>query len=168
MCRWASSHPLYKCILVHVYGKSTPINVYTIMEDNKKCSLFPFKLSCLMQKIISTVKCWIINWFLSESNKINWIDKGQVVRLSTAEDWMEGYKCIFEMKSWPIDVQITWKMGAIPAAHLYHTKYRELPPPPPPGHIVNKISQNLAHLEASSKKIIKSHRIFRLSYNTFY
>ena len=32
-------------------------NVYTIMEVNKKCSLFPFKLSCLMQKIISTVKC---------------------------------------------------------------------------------------------------------------
>ena len=46
--------PSYKCILE--YGKSIPINVYTIMEDNKKCSLFPFKLSCLMQKIISTVK----------------------------------------------------------------------------------------------------------------
>ena len=74
------------------------------MEDNKKCSLFPFKLSCLMQKIISTVKCWIINWFLSESNKITWRDKGQVVRLRTAGDWMEGYKCIFEMKSWSIDV----------------------------------------------------------------
>ena len=53
--RWASSYPPYKCILE--YGKSIPINVYTIMEDNKKCSLFPFKLSCLMQKIISTVKC---------------------------------------------------------------------------------------------------------------
>ena len=100
--RWASSYPPYKCILE--YGKIIPINVYTIMEDNKKCSLFPFKLSCLMQKIISTVKCWIINWFLSESNKITWRDKGQVVRLSTAGDWMEGYKCIFEMKSWPIDV----------------------------------------------------------------
>ena len=32
----------------------------------------------------------------------------------------------------------------------------------------DKISQNLAHLEASSHKIIKSHRIFRPSYNTFY
>ena len=88
------------------YGKqgSIPINVYTIMEDNKKCSLFPFKLSCLMQKIISTVKYWIIKWFVSESNSIAWRDKGQVVRLNTAGDWMEGYKCIFEMKSWPIDV----------------------------------------------------------------
>ena len=102
VCRWAFSYPPYKCILE--YGKSIPINVYTIMEDNKKCSLFPFKLTCLMQKIISTVKCWIINWFLSESNKRTWRDKGQVVRLSTAGDWMEGYKCIFEMKSWPIDV----------------------------------------------------------------
>ena len=102
VCRWASSYPPYKCILS--YGKSIPITVYTIMEDNKKCSLFPFKLNCLMQKIVSTVKCWIINWFLSESNKITWWDKGQVVRLSTAGDWMKGYKCIFEMKSWPIDV----------------------------------------------------------------
>ena len=33
---------------------------------------------------------------------------------------------------------------------------------------LNKISQNLAHLEANSHKIIKSHRIFRPSYNTFY
>ena len=74
------------------------------MKDNKKCSLFPFKLSCLMQKIISTVKYWIIKWFVSESNNIAWRDKGQVVRLNTAGDWMEGYKCIFEMKSWPIDV----------------------------------------------------------------
>ena len=57
VCRWASSYPPYKCILE--YGKSIPINVYTIMKDNKKCSLFPFKLSCLMQKIISTVKYWI-------------------------------------------------------------------------------------------------------------
>ena len=102
VCRWASSYPPYKCILE--YGKRIPINVYTIMEDNKKCSLFPFKLSCLMQKIISTVKCWIINWFLSENNKITCRDKGQVVKLSTAGYWMEDYKCIFEMKSWPIDV----------------------------------------------------------------
>ena len=34
------------------------------------------------------------------------------------------------MKLWSIDVWMTWKMGAIPAARLYHTKYRELPPPP--------------------------------------
>ena len=32
----------------------------------------------------------------------------------------------------------------------------------------DKISQNLAHLEANSHKIIKSHRIIRPSYNTFY
>ena len=68
VCHWASLYPHYKCILE--YGKSIPANVYTIMEDNKKCSLLPFKLSCLVQKIISTVKYWIINSFLSESNKI--------------------------------------------------------------------------------------------------
>ena len=32
----------------------------------------------------------------------------------------------------------------------------------------DKISQNLAHLEANSHKITKSHGIFRPSYNTFY
>ena len=32
----------------------------------------------------------------------------------------------------------------------------------------DKISQNLAHLEASSHKIFKSHRIFRPSFKTFY
>ena len=32
----------------------------------------------------------------------------------------------------------------------------------------DKISQNLAHLEANSRKIIKSHRIYRPSYITFY
>ena len=32
----------------------------------------------------------------------------------------------------------------------------------------DKISQNLAHLEADSQKIFRSHRIFRPSYNTFY
>ena len=53
------------------------------MEDNKKCSLFPFKLSCLMQKIISTVKYWIIKRFVSESNNIAWRDKGKVVRLNS-------------------------------------------------------------------------------------
>ena len=31
----------------------------------------------------------------------------------------------------------------------------------------DKISQNLAKLEASSHNIIQSHRIFRPSYNTF-
>ena len=69
MCRWASSYSPYKCILE--YGKSIRINVYTIMEDNKKCSLFPFKLSCLMQKIISTVKSWIINWFFIRKQQYN-------------------------------------------------------------------------------------------------
>ena len=54
---------------------------------------------------------------------------GQAVRFSTAGDWMEGYKCVFEMKSWPIDVKVTWKMGAIPAARLYYTKYKLHPPP---------------------------------------
>ena len=60
------------------------------MEDHKKCSLFPFRWSSFMQKIINTVKYWIINWFLSENNKVTWRDKGQVVRLNTAVDWMEG------------------------------------------------------------------------------
>ena len=32
----------------------------------------------------------------------------------------------------------------------------------------DKISQNLADLEANSQKIFKSHRIFRPSYNIFY
>ena len=32
----------------------------------------------------------------------------------------------------------------------------------------DKISQNLAHLEANSHKIFKSHRIFRPSYSTFF
>ena len=74
------------------------------MKDNKKCSLFPSRLSSFMQKIITTVKYWIINWFLSRNNKIIWNDKGQVVRLSTGGGRMEGYKCILEKKSWPIDV----------------------------------------------------------------
>ena len=91
--RCASSHPPYKCLLE--YGKCIPINIETIMEDNKKCSLFPFRLSSFMQKIISAVKYWTINWFISEKNKITSRDKGQVVRLSTAGDWMEGCKCIF-------------------------------------------------------------------------
>ena len=34
VCRWASTDPPYKCILE--YGKGIPINVYTIIEDNKK------------------------------------------------------------------------------------------------------------------------------------
>ena len=74
------------------------------MKDNKKCSFFPFRRSSSMQKIVGTVKYWIINWFYQETHKIIWNDKGQVVILSTAEDWMEGYKCILEMKSWPVDV----------------------------------------------------------------
>ena len=84
--------------------KSIPINIYTIIGDNNKYSLFPFRLGSFMQTIITSVKYWIINFFLSENNTITWRDKSQVVRLSTAGDWMEGYKCILEMKSWPIDV----------------------------------------------------------------
>ena len=38
------------------------------------------------KKIVNKVKYWNINSFLSEKNKINWRDKGQVVRLSTAGD----------------------------------------------------------------------------------
>ena len=72
------------------------------MEDNKKCALFPFKCSSFMQTIINTFKYSLVNWFLSENNETTWGDKGQVVRLSTAGDWMEGYKCILEKKSWPI------------------------------------------------------------------
>ena len=71
------------------------------MKNYKKCSLFPLRWSSFIQKIVATVKYWIINWFLSGNKKII---KGQVVRLSTAGDWTEGYKCILEMKSWPIDV----------------------------------------------------------------
>ena len=41
VCRWASTDPPYKCILT--YGKGIPINVCTIIEDNKKCSLLPFR-----------------------------------------------------------------------------------------------------------------------------
>ena len=48
------------------------------MEDNKKCSLFPFRWNSFMQKIISAVKYWIMNWFLSESNNITWKDNGHV------------------------------------------------------------------------------------------
>ena len=81
------------------------------MEDNKKCFLFPFRWSSSMQKIINAVKYWIINWFVSENNTITWRDKGQVIILSTAGDWIE----------------------AIPVARLCHTKYRELSPPLPPG-----------------------------------
>ena len=68
------------------------------MKNNKKCSLFPLIWSSFIQKIIATVKYsvkyWIINWFLSGNKKIIWNDKGHVVRLSTAGDWIEGYKCI--------------------------------------------------------------------------
>ena len=74
------------------------------MKNDKKCSLFPLRWSNFIQKIIATVKYWIINWFLSGNKKIIWNDKGQVVRLSTAGDWIEGYNCILEKKSWPIDV----------------------------------------------------------------
>ena len=78
-----------------------------------------------MQKIITTVKYWIINWFLSWNKKIIWNDKGQMVRLSTAGDWMEGYKSILEKKSWPTDVQITWEKGVIPAAQTIGSYPRE-------------------------------------------
>ena len=122
-----------------------PINVCSNME---KVYLYMYKPSLRITSVVhcfhldriiscrkpSIVIYWNINWFLSESNKITWRDKGQVVRFSTAGEWMEGYKCISEMKSWSIDVQITRKMGAIPAARLYHTKYREFPPPPPHTH----------------------------------
>ena len=47
MCRWAPSYPPYKCILE--YGKSIPINVYTIIGDNIKYSLFPLRLGSFMQ-----------------------------------------------------------------------------------------------------------------------
>ena len=59
MCRWASSYPPYKCILE--YGKSIPINVYTIIGDNNKYSLFPLRLGSFMQTLTNSVKYWIIN-----------------------------------------------------------------------------------------------------------
>ena len=43
----SNTHPI-KCIVD--YGKTVPINVYPIMEDNKKCSLFPFGWGIFMQK----------------------------------------------------------------------------------------------------------------------
>ena len=39
------------------------------MEDNKKCSVFQFRWSSFMQKIINAVKNWDINWCLSEKKK---------------------------------------------------------------------------------------------------
>ena len=84
MCRWASLYPPYKCILEN--WKSIPINVYPIIGDNNKYSLFPLRLGSFMQTITSSVKYWIISWFLSENNKITLRDKSQVVRLSTAGD----------------------------------------------------------------------------------
>ena len=54
VCRWASSYPPYKCILE--YEKSIPINVYTIMEDNNKYSIFPFSWGIFMKKSINLVK----------------------------------------------------------------------------------------------------------------
>ena len=74
------------------------------MEDNNKCPLFPFKWSSFMQKVVNTVKYWIINWYLSVNNKLTLRDKSPDVRLSTAGDYMVGYKCILEKKSWPIDI----------------------------------------------------------------
>ena len=54
VCRLASSYPPYKCILE--YGKGIPINVYTIMEDNNKCSTFPLSWGIFMKKSINLVK----------------------------------------------------------------------------------------------------------------
>ena len=36
--------------------KSVPVNVYTIMEDNNKSSIFPFSWGIFMKKSISLVK----------------------------------------------------------------------------------------------------------------
>ena len=64
---------------------------------------------------------------------------------------MEGYKCIFEMK-----------MGVIPAARLYHTKYRELPHPRVSRlsdltrHDVNIVKLNLEFLSSVNENDILS------------
>ena len=52
--------------------------------------------------------------------------------------------------------------NSLPARYRYTKTYM------PYLTLWNIISQNLAHLEANSYKIFKSHRIFRTSYNTFY
>ena len=100
------------------------------MKNDKKCSLFPLRWSSFIQKIIATVKYWIINWFLSGNKKIIWNDKGQVVRLSTAGDWIEGCNCILEKKSWPIDVKITWKRGLFQRHVCTKQNIGSYPPPP--------------------------------------
>ena len=68
---------------------------------------------------------------------------------------MEGYKCIFEMKSWPIDVLMTWKMGANPAARLYHTIYRELPPGTRAGYRATELYSSGEQNEAFSYIILR-------------
>ena len=75
--------------------QTAPLGGILSTEDNKRGSLFPFRLNSFMQKTINKVKYWNINWFFSENNKITWRDKGQVVRFSIAGDWMVGYKCIY-------------------------------------------------------------------------
>ena len=126
-CRWASSYPPYNCI--PKYGKNIPINVYKKrMTRSGRCFYSKGIDPC---RKLSTVKYWIINWFLPENSQITWRDKGQVARLSTAGDWMEGYKCIFKMKSWPIDVLMTWKWGLF-QRHVCTIQYIGSYTPPPP------------------------------------
>ena len=80
MCRWASSYPPYKCILE--YGKSIPINVYTIIGDNNKYSLFPLRLGSFVQTNHQFSQ--LLDYKLIFIRKQQ--DKNQVVRLSTAGD----------------------------------------------------------------------------------
>ena len=104
---------------------------------------------------LSTVKYWIINWFLSENSQVTQRDKGQMARLSTARDWMEGYKCIFEMKSWPINVLMTWKWGLF-QRHVCTIQYIGSYPPPPPGGTTDDVATIPFHLSLSSAALRES------------
>ena len=88
------------------------------MVDNNKCSLFPYGWSISMQKITNAVKCWIILKLISVRKQPDNLERERSSsQLGT--EW---------------SVKITCKNGAIPATRLYHTKYREFPPPSPPLH----------------------------------
>ena len=71
VCRWASTDPPYKCILE--YGKGIPINVYTIIEDNKKCSLLPFR--------------WVS--FIQKNHQFNQIVDDELISVRKQQDYLE-------------------------------------------------------------------------------
>ena len=64
--------------------------------SNVLCSHLDGEFSC--RWIISSVKHWVIVWFLPENKKKSWKDNGEAVRLSTAGYWID--------ESWPTDAYI--------------------------------------------------------------